>query len=176
MTELVHRAPTATISETVPSANADLPGAGPERELADTVARLRRAMRRAARSADPGNVLSVAQLELLSAVSENPGARPSQIARHLHLAPNSVTTLVNGLAALDLITRSSNPDDRRTVQLTLTPTGDEAVRRWQLTNAGILRSAYDDLHPAWQHLISAALPAVQELIGTIDQLVDREGK
>ena len=144
-----------------------------ERELADTVARLRRAMRRAARSADPDNALSVAQLELLSAVAENPGARPSQIARYLHLAPNSVTTLVNGLANLELVTRRNNPDDRRTIQLTLTEAGQDAVRRWQTTNAGILRTAYDDLHPGWQHLITAALPAVRELIGTIDQLVDQ---
>ncbi|WP_230207643.1 MarR family winged helix-turn-helix transcriptional regulator [Microlunatus sp. Gsoil 973] len=115
MTEVVQRTPTP--------ADVDALDVGPERELADTVARLRRVMRRAARSADPGNALSVAQLELLSAVSENPGARPSQIARHLHLAPNSVTTLVNGLTTLGLITRSSNPDDRRTVQLTLTDTG-----------------------------------------------------
>lgn len=147
-----------------------------ESELADAVARLRRAMRRAARSADPGNALSVAQLELLSAVAENPGARPSQIARYLHLAPNSVTTLVNGLATLGLVTRSSNADDRRTVQLTLTEPGRDAVGRWQTTNATILRTAYEDLHPGWQHLISAALPAVRELIGTIDQLVDQGPK
>lgn len=152
------------------------PGSGSERELADAVARLRRAMRRAARSADPDNALSVAQLELLSAVSENPGARPSQIARYLHLAPNSVTTLVNGLSSLGLITRSNNTDDRRTIRLALTGTGEEAVARWQTTNAGILRTAYDDLHPGWQHLITAALPAVRELIGTIDQLVDQDAK
>jgi DNA-binding MarR family transcriptional regulator len=144
-----------------------------ERELADAVARLRRAMRRAARSADPGNSLSVAQLELLSAVAENPGSRPGQIARFLHLAPNSVTTLVNGLDALGFVTRTSNPDDRRTVRLTLTEAGEQAVRRWQTTNAQILRIAYDVLHPAWQHLITASLPALHELIGTIDQLVDQ---
>ena len=40
--------------------------------LADVVARLRRAMRRAARNADPGTTLSVAQLELLSALAEHP--------------------------------------------------------------------------------------------------------
>lgn len=154
----------------------DPPAVGAERDLADTVARLRRAMRRAARSADPRNALSVAQLELLSAVAENPGTRPGQIARYLHLAPNSVTTLVNGLAALGLITRTSNPEDRRTVQLSLTEPGEEAVRRWQTTNAGILRTAYDELHPGWQHLIAAALPAVRELIGTIDQLVDQDAK
>lgn len=143
-----------------------------ERELADAVARLRRAMRRAARSADPANKLSVAQLELLSAVSENPGTRPGQLARFLHLAPNSVTTLVNGLHGMGLISRASNPDDRRTVELTLTDAGEEAVRRWQSTNARILRTAFDTLHPGWQTLISASLPALRELIGSIDQLVD----
>ena len=168
MTERTPRAPAR--------AELDLRDNGAERELADAVARLRRAMRRAARSTDPDNALSVAQLEVLSAVSETPGARPGQIARHLHLAPNSVTTLVNGLAALDLITRSSNPDDRRTVQLTLTKSGEEAVGRWRTTNAGILRTAYTDLHPGWQHLIAAALPAIRELIGSIDQLVDQDGK
>jgi DNA-binding MarR family transcriptional regulator len=144
-----------------------------ERELADAVARLRRAMRRAARSTDPGNALSVAQLELLSAVAENPGTRPGQLARFLHLAPNSVTTLVNGLHAAGLVTRSSNPDDRRTVQLTLTDEGEQAVARWHTTNAQILRDAFETLHPGWQYLISASLPGLRELIGTIDQLVDQ---
>lgn len=168
MTELAYKPLTTRATRELPTPS--------EGELADAVARLRRAMRRAARSADPANALSVAQLELLSAVAENPGARPSQIARYLHLAPNSVTTLVNGLAALGLIVRSSNADDRRTVQLTLTGPGQEAVGRWQTTNAAILRTAYEDLHPGWQHLISAALPAVRALIGTIDQLVDRSPK
>lgn len=144
-----------------------------ERELADAVARLRRAMRRAARSTDPQNKLSVAQLELLSAVSENPGTRPGQLARFLHLAPNSVTTLVNGLHTMGLITRASNPDDRRTVELTLTADGEDAVRRWQITNAQILRTAFDTLHPGWQSLISSSLPALRELIGNIDDLVDQ---
>ena len=58
-------------------------------ELADIVSRLRRAMRRAARAADPALGLSVAQLELLSCMAEHPGVRPSQLARMLRLAPSS---------------------------------------------------------------------------------------
>lgn len=150
------------------------PAAGIDRELGDAVARLRRTMRRAARSADPDNRLSVAQLELLSAVAENPGIRPGQLAKLLQLAPNSVTTLVNGLHQLELITRASNPDDRRTVQLTLTDQGEQAVRRWHATNTAILGTAFDGLHPGWQQLIAASLPALRELIGTIDELVDQE--
>ncbi len=66
-------------------------------ELADIVSRLRRAIRRAARAADPALGLSVAQLELLSCMAENPGVRPSQLARMLRLAPSSVATLLSGL-------------------------------------------------------------------------------
>jgi hypothetical protein len=62
-------------------------------ELASIVSRLRRAMRRAARAADPDLGLSVAQLELLSCITEHPGIRPSQLARpaqpdHLHHRPS----------------------------------------------------------------------------------------
>lgn len=149
----------------------------PDSELADVVARLRRAMRRAARAADPGNPLSVAQLELMSRLAETPGAQPGQLARALHLAPNSVTTLVNGLRGRDLVTRISGGEDRRTVQLTLTGTGERAVRHWQSTNAAILRAALADLHPGWQQLLTAALPALRELIDAIDRLTtnDRPG-
>ena len=139
-----------------------------EAALAEVVARLRRAMRRAARTAAPDNELSVAQLELLSCLAENPGSRPSHLARLLNLAPNSVTSLVNALHGRGLIARSADSDDRRTVVLTLTEQGEEAVSAWHATNAGILRSAFGDLHPGWQHLLGAALPALGELIEAID--------
>ena len=145
-----------------------------EAELADVVARLRRAMRRAARTADPGNPLSVAQLELLSCLAENPGAQPSQVARALRLAPNSVTTLVNGLRTRDLVTRVSGTGDRRTVRLALTAAGEDAVRHWQHTNANILRAALADLHPGWRHVLTAALPALHELVGAIDDLAPED--
>ncbi len=77
--------------------------------LADAVSRLRRAMRRAARAYGPGGALpgglSVAQLEFLSCLAENPAARPGQVARLLRLAPSSVATLVNGLARAALVVR-----------------------------------------------------------------------
>ncbi len=137
-----------------------------ESALADVIASLRRAMRRAARASDPGS-LSVAQLELLSCVAEHPDSRPGQVARLLNLAPNSVATLVTGLTERDMITRSGG-GDRRTVSLSLTQAGAAAVREWQVTNAAILRAALVSLHPAWQQLLTAALPALRELIRAIE--------
>ncbi len=157
-----------TTSATQPGDQVSQPMAESETALADVIARLRRAMRRAARTADPDNTLSVAQLELLSCLAENPGARPSQLARLLNLAPNSVTSLVNGLQTRHLIDRTGGNGDRRTVSLTLTEAGSRAVRDWQATNTAILRAAFADLHPGWQHLLGASLPALRELIHAID--------
>lgn len=129
-------------------------------------------MRRAARTADPGNTLSVAQLELLSCLAENPGVRPGRLAQLLKLAPNSVTTMVTGLHTRELVTRTSGSDDRRTVALRLTEAGEAAVADWQARNEEILRAALGRLHPAWQHLLGASLPALHELVGAIDALAE----
>lgn len=144
--------------------------AGAGYPIADVVQQLRGAMRRAARAADPASTLSVAQLELLACVADHPGARPSQVARLLRLAPNSVTTMANSLRTRGLVTRTSGADDRRTVVLGLTEAGMDAVRRRQTVNAEILRRALAALHPGWQHLVTAALPALAELVGAIDEL------
>jgi DNA-binding MarR family transcriptional regulator len=140
--------------------------------VADTVARLRRAMRRAARAADPANPLSVAQLELLSAVADEPGVRPGRLARRLRLAPNSVTTLVNGLHTKGLITRSAGTTDARTVVLALTGAGQRAVDTWKATNAAIIHAALNALAPGHHETLAGALPALRELTQAIDELAN----
>jgi len=137
------------------------------------VARLRRAMRRAARAAHPGHPLSVAQLEVLACLAEHPGARPGEVARWLRLAPNSVTTLVNALLAQGMLTRGSGGHDRRTVALRLTPAGATTLERWQATNATILDTALAALPADRQHALHAALPALDDLIDQVDTLTDQ---
>ena len=145
-------------------------------EIADVVSRLRRAMRRAARAAGregslPGG-LSVAQLELLSCLADNPGARPGQLARLLRLAPSSVATLVHGMSRADLVTRTGGQQDRRTASLLLTPYGTATVGRWREINERILQSAITTLGPASRDALGAALPGLRELTGAVDALAD----
>jgi DNA-binding MarR family transcriptional regulator len=154
---------------------APVPSADEERvgpELADLVSRLRRAMRRAARAADPGMALSVAQLELLSCIAENPGVRPGQLARLLRLAPSSVATLLNGLGSGGLVIRAGDAADRRTVSLHLSDAGAAAVRRWQRINENILSVALAALTPDHRDSLSAAAPALRDLTTAIDALAD----
>jgi DNA-binding MarR family transcriptional regulator len=143
-------------------------------ELADIVSRLRRAMRRAARAADPALGLSVAQLELLSCIAENPGIRPSHLARLLRLAPSSVATLLNGLQSAGYVIRTPGGDagDRRTVSLHLSAEGTAAVTRWHRVNEEIIRAALAALPERERAVLRDAAPALRDLTAAIDALAD----
>jgi DNA-binding MarR family transcriptional regulator len=140
--------------------------------LAEGIARLRRALRRGARVADPGNPLAVAQLELLSALTEHPGARPGQLARLLHMRPNTVTTIVNTLAAQGMVSRATADGDRRAVELTATGAGHQAVHAWQATNAAVLHLALSTLPAPQRRALAAAVPALAALARAVDRLAD----
>jgi DNA-binding MarR family transcriptional regulator len=154
---------------------------GPSRDpaglaLADAVSRLRRAMRRAARARGSGGSLpgglSVAQLEFLSCLAENPSARPGQVARLLRLAPSSVATLVNGLASRGLVIRTGGVADRRTAVLNLTSAGHAVVAEWQDVNEQILGAALTALPAAGRRSLSSSLPAIRQLTAAVDALAD----
>jgi len=144
-------------------------------ELADIVSRLRRAMRRAARAADPALGLSVAQLELLSCITEHPGIRPSQLARMLRLAPSSVATLLGGLQSAGYVMRTPGADsdgDRRTVSLNLSDAGAQAVSRWHRVNEDIIRVALAELPHRDRAALRDAAPALRDLTTSIDAQAD----
>ena|ERR1700683_1887854 len=143
--------------------------------LSEGIARLRRAMRKAARTAEPAKTLTVAQLELLSCLAEHPGSRPGELARMLRLAPNTVTTLINALMPRDLLSRTAADNDRRAVAMRLTESGERAVRDGQTTNAAILSSAVAALSPAQQRALGRAVPALDALARAIDNLPDLSG-
>jgi DNA-binding MarR family transcriptional regulator len=143
--------------------------------IAGGIARLRRALRRGARVADPGNTLAVAQLELLAALAEHPGARPGQLARLLNMRPNTVTTIVNALSARGMLDRVTAEDDRRAVRLTVTEAGRQAVLAWQATNAAVLHLALSTLPAGQRRALAAAVPALDALARAVDRLADTPG-
>jgi DNA-binding MarR family transcriptional regulator len=141
--------------------------------VADVVAGLRRAMRKAARVRAPGMPLSVAQLELLSLVQEHPGARPGDLAGLLHLAANSVSTLANAMVAAGMLDRSPGSTDKRTVEFTITARGNDLVRQWRATNEALLLAAIAALGARDQELLTRALPVLERLVSVIDEQAQR---
>jgi DNA-binding MarR family transcriptional regulator len=114
----------------------------------------------------------VAQLELLTALAEHPGARPGQLARLLNMRPNTVTTIVNALSARGMLERVTASGDRRAVELTATEAGREAVLAWQATNAAVLHLALSTLPAKQRRALTGAAPALDALAAAIDRLAD----
>jgi DNA-binding MarR family transcriptional regulator len=149
--------------------------AGPDltTTFADLVARLRRAMRKAARANLPTLPLSVAQLELLSVIEERPGSRPGELAHALRLAPNSVSTLANTLAAGGMLERAASASDKRAVEYTLTPDGAAHVASWRRVNGESLATAVDALPARDREVLQQALPVLNRLVDLLEEQTDR---
>jgi DNA-binding MarR family transcriptional regulator len=94
-------APTAPAEETLAA------------ELTAAWGGVRRRLRRGARAAVGGEALTGSQIELLRLVETQPGVGVRDAAAALHLAPNTVSTLVGGLVAAGLLERRPHPVDRR---------------------------------------------------------------
>ena len=101
-----------------------------------------------------------------------PEPGPGQLARLLHMRPNTVTTIVNALTARGMISRAAADGDGRAVELTVTDVGQQAVHAWQATNAAVLHLALSTLPEPQQRTLAAAVPAIDALAKAIDRLAD----
>src|SRR6202012_2011804 len=82
-------------------------------ELLDSVGALRRALRRQVGRAEELSSLTSAQLELARLVRRRPGVSVAEAAAELHVAPNTVSTLVRQLSSAGLLVRTPDAADRR---------------------------------------------------------------
>ncbi|GAA3855777.1 MarR family transcriptional regulator [Amycolatopsis tucumanensis] len=146
---------------------------GDVRELAEnlmtTTAALRRVVRRRVRDTLPHAPLRPAQVELLRVVHEHPGIGVAAAARALHLAGNSVSTLVNQLVDAGLLDRHVDPDDRRAARLELTAAARARLANWRRTRTGFVADAIATLPAKDRDAIEAALPALGRLIAAIQE-------
>lgn len=63
------------------------------------------------------------QSRAMAVIAKHEVIRPSELAEHLHIAPRSVTEVVDGLERQELVRRSPDPGDRRATLLSLTERG-----------------------------------------------------
>ncbi|GAA4695614.1 hypothetical protein GCM10023215_36810 [Pseudonocardia yuanmonensis] len=129
---------------------------------------LRRVLRRRLRARFGGPPLRGAQAELLQQVEAEPGIGVAAAARALHLAGNSVSTLVNQLVDTGLLRRDPDPDDRRAVRLFLTPAAVERLGQRREARRELLDAGLAQLDPAERSAITAALPALEHLLATLE--------
>jgi DNA-binding MarR family transcriptional regulator len=135
-------------------------------ELMTVNAAMRRLVRRRLREEVPPK-LRPAQVELLTVVGAHPGISVAAAARELHLADNSVSTLVNQLLATEMLRREPDPGDRRVVRLELTAKAQQHIADWRDRRARLVGERIEALPDEDRAAIAAALPALGRLLDTL---------
>jgi DNA-binding MarR family transcriptional regulator len=132
---------------------------------------MRRALRR--RVGRTGGVadLSEAQRELVRVVRRQPGIRVGAAAAELHLAANTVSTLVTGLSSAGWLRRETDPGDGRSALLFLTPDAEERVAEWRDRRLAIVSEVLESLDEDDRARIDQALPALQRMVDLLQENV-----
>jgi DNA-binding MarR family transcriptional regulator len=131
---------------------------------------VRRVARRAVRAAAAGDPLPPARSELLRLAVRRPGIGVAEAAAELHLAPNSVSTMVSQLAEDGLLNRDRGASDGRAVRLTVTEAGAARVEQWQDIRTDLAGRALERLPAADRKAIVGAIPALTRLAEQMEEL------
>ncbi|UOX92830.1 MarR family transcriptional regulator [Amycolatopsis sp. FBCC-B4732] len=137
--------------------------------LLGAVQGIRRVVRRRVRAEVPGSPLPGAQVEVLRVVADHPGIGVAAAARELHLANNSVSTLVNQLADAGLLRREPDPADRRAARLEITGAARDRMASWRRARTGLVAEALTALSEEDREAIENALPALEKLMGVLKE-------
>ena len=138
-------------------------------ELAAAWGGVRRRLRRGARAAVGGEPLTGSQIELLRLVETQPGVGVRDAAAALHLAPNTVSTLVGGLVAAGLLARRPDPGDRRAARLALTAVATARLRRWRDERDRVLAAALSELDAGDVETLRGSIPALERLLAVLER-------
>jgi DNA-binding MarR family transcriptional regulator len=137
-------------------------------ELMTVTMAVRRLVRRRLREEVPPR-LRPAQVELMGVVGRHPGISVAAAARELHLADNSVSTLVNQLLGAGMLRRETDPGDRRAVRLELTPAARAHLAQWRARRARLVGARIAELPEEDRAAIAAALPALGRLLDGLQE-------
>jgi DNA-binding MarR family transcriptional regulator len=138
-----------------------------EVELSDAVMRAAKRIRRGTfhRLAPFGITPSQGRaLEVLARGAQRGGTmiRLNQLAERLHIAPRSVTTVVDALEAADLVARVQDPQDRRAILLRLTEEGERTVDRIKQVRQQVAAEYFGSVSPEGRSALLRLLRSADE--------------
>lgn len=137
-------------------------------ELMATVAALRRLVRQRLRDVVPGPPLRGAHLELMRVIEQEPGIGIAPAGRVLHLAANTVSTLVDQLIDLEMLVRDTDPDDRRAARLWLTDAATQRLAAGRQARMELMARVVAGVSVAEREALTHALPALRALVTALD--------
>ncbi|HEY8486162.1 MAG TPA: MarR family transcriptional regulator [Limnochordales bacterium] len=109
--------------------------------------------------ADEGADITVSQLECLKYLQRHGACSAAELAEGLHMTPPAVTKLVDRLVRKGVVTRRENPDDRRSVEISLTEAGRATVERIRQRRSQVFEMILDRMNPEDREMLERALRA-----------------
>lgn len=140
-----------------------------DEELAGLLAGINRLVRRRLRRGLTVPPLRGGEVELLRIVAAEPGIGVSAAARQLHLAGNSVSTLVNQLVRADLLVRTPDPADRRVARLEVTEAAVQRLAEWERRRRELFGELLEELPENEQAALRDAVPALRHLVENLSK-------
>lgn len=132
-------------------------GGGVAPDLSEALMHASRALRRRWWSALEDWDLSPHQARALRTVCGHAGARLSEVAAGLRIAPRSATEVVDSLEARGLVARRPDPADRRAVLVEATEAGREVQAAAEEVRAAAAAAFFGRLTPAERDQLTALL-------------------
>ena len=106
-------------------------------QILEVVPRVMRAIRAEMRSARAPDI-SVSQFRALAFINRREGASLSDVAEHIGVTPPSMSRMVDGLVARNLVKREAHPRDRRRLTLALTQRGRAMLKSARAATQSLL--------------------------------------
>jgi DNA-binding MarR family transcriptional regulator len=132
------------------------------RELLEVVPPVMRVIRAEMRS-QTAPELSVPQFRVLSYLNRNAGGSLSEVADHIGLTRPAMSVLVDGLVNRRLVTRETDPGDRRRLTLTLTRAGQSLYSAARQHTQARLAARLQTLSPDERAALVASLEQLRGL-------------
>jgi DNA-binding MarR family transcriptional regulator len=148
--------PGAAAHETRPAAPPTERASEPALSLVLAIHRLRRGLRAAL---PPGQFnFNPTQLLILTQLAGSDPMRVGELAQRVHCSQPTATTVVNGLAAIGLVTRIKDTEDGRAIKVSLTEAGLASLVKVGQQEAVYLDTLMDELSEHDRAAMIAAVP------------------
>jgi DNA-binding MarR family transcriptional regulator len=119
--------------------------AGSEESLSEAFSAVARQLRHASQETLAPWDITPSQLRALRALGHHGALHMSALSDRLHIAPRSVTEVVDALEGRGLVARRPDPADRRATLVELTPPGEEVLGAIRAARGLEAERAFDQL-------------------------------
>ncbi len=141
-------------------------------ELFGVIGQLRRRTRQVVGVPFAGGSLTGAEVDVVRHLCKNPDSSVKDTADAIGMAPNTVSTLVKGLAQRGFLTRTQDHSDRRISRLSLTPDTLGRVGNWRRRRLAIVVKAVSRLDAEERATLEDAIDVLARLTALIEEAQD----